>query len=57
MLIDEWEKVEPPPGPNQAGGTGTWPSPIAPLPRGAGGGRERPMRNAPGAGSWASKAS
>lgn len=55
MLIDEWEKVEPPPGPNQAGETATCPSPIAPPPR-SGGGRERPMRNAPVAGSRASKA-
>ncbi len=56
MLVEEWEKIEPPPRPNQAGVTATCPSPIAPLPR-TGGGRERPMRNAPGAGSRASKAS
>ena len=56
ILIDEWEKIEPPPRPNQAGETATCPSPIAPLPR-TGGGRERSMRNAPGSGSRASKAS
>lgn len=49
MLVDEWEKIEPAPRSNQAGVTTT-------LPR-TGGGRERPMRNAPGAGSRASKTS
>ena len=55
ILIDEWEKVEQPPRPNQAGETAA-PSLIAPLPK-TGGGRERPMRNAPGSVSRASKAS
>jgi len=53
MLIDEWEKNEPPPGINQGGETAK--SSTTPLPRSAGG-RARSGRNAPGAGSWASKA-
>jgi YT521-B-like domain len=46
LLIDEWEKNEPPAGPSRAGETATSSLPTAPLPRSAGG-RTRSMRNAP----------